>query len=116
MYGQLKICLHVFYLASLCLIYDIYILYIKMPTEIKGKKSCYGILLSFHFLYFCEALWTQWWNRGCYTYEEINTSDNFPKVPGIYFDQIVKNIQCEYLFESPQIENSTDVSEQQLKK
>ena len=36
-------------------------------------------------------------------------------MPGIYFDQIVKNIQCEYLFEYPQIEDSTDVSEQQFK-
>ena len=44
-----------------------------------------------------------------------DTSDKFSKVAGIYFNQIVKNIQCEYLFESPQIENNTDVSEQQLK-
>ena len=43
-----------------------------------------------------------------------DTSDNFSKVPGIHFDQIVKKIQCEYLFESPLIENSTDISEQQL--
>ena len=43
-----------------------------------------------------------------------DTSDNFSKVPGIYFDQIEKNIECEYLFESPLIENSTDVSEQQF--
>ena len=43
-----------------------------------------------------------------------DTSDNFFKAPGIYFDQITKTIQCEYLFESPVIENNTDVSEQQL--
>ena len=43
-----------------------------------------------------------------------DTSDNFFKAPGIHFDLIVKNIQCEHLFESPVIENNTDVSEQQL--
>ena len=43
-----------------------------------------------------------------------DTSDNFSKLPGIYFDRIEKNIECEYLFESPLIENSTDVSEQQF--
>ena len=43
-----------------------------------------------------------------------DTSDKVSKVPGIYFDRIEKNIECEYLFESPLIENSTDVSEQQF--
>ena len=43
-----------------------------------------------------------------------DTSDNFIKAPGIHFDRIEKNIQCEYLFESPVIEDNTDVSEQQL--
>ena len=43
-----------------------------------------------------------------------DTSDNFFKAPGIYFDQLTKNIQCEFLFESPIIESTTDVSEQQL--
>ena len=46
--------------------------------------------------------------------EVCDTSDNFFKAPGIYFDQIMKAIQCEYLFESLLIENDTDVSEQQL--
>ena len=45
--------------------------------------------------------------------EVCDTSDNFFKKPGIYFDQIVKNFQCAYLFESPIIENN-NVSGQQL--
>ena len=46
--------------------------------------------------------------------EVCDTSDNFFKASGIYFDQIMKTIQCEYLFEPPLIENNIDVSEQQL--
>ena len=42
-----------------------------------------------------------------------DTSDNFAKKPGLYFDKIVKNIECDYLFESPLIESNADVSEQQ---
>ena len=46
--------------------------------------------------------------------EVCDSSDNFFKKPGIYFDQIVKNFQCEYLFESPLLANNLDVSGQQL--
>ena len=44
--------------------------------------------------------------------EVCDTSNNFIRKSGIHFDQISKNFQCEYLFESPIIENSTKVSEQ----
>ena len=30
--------------------------------------------------------------------EVCDTSDNFVKKPGLYFDKIVKNIECDYLF------------------
>ena len=43
-----------------------------------------------------------------------DTSDDFVKEPGIYFDKIVKDINCEYLFDSPILEdNGKDVAEQQ---
>ena len=45
--------------------------------------------------------------------EVCDTSDNFVKKPGLYFDKIVKNIECDFLFESPLIESNADVSEQQ---
>ena len=45
--------------------------------------------------------------------EVCDTSDNFVKKPGLYFDKIVKNIECDYLFESPLIESNGDVPEQQ---
>ena len=45
--------------------------------------------------------------------EVCDTSDNFVKRPGLYFDKIVKNIECDYLFESPLIERNADMPEQQ---
>ena len=45
--------------------------------------------------------------------EVCDTSDNFVKKPGLYFDKIVKNIECDYLFESPLIERNADMPEQQ---
>ena len=47
--------------------------------------------------------------------EVCDTSDNFSKTPGLYFDKIFKNINCDYLFESPLIDGYTDVSEQQIR-
>ena len=45
--------------------------------------------------------------------EVCDTSDNFVKKPGLYFDKIVKNIECDYLFESPLIDSSNaDMAEQ----
>ena len=44
--------------------------------------------------------------------EVCDTSDNFVKKTGLYFDKIVKNIECDYLFESPLIESNVDVAEQ----
>ena len=46
--------------------------------------------------------------------EICDTSDNFVKQPGLYFDKIVKNFNCDYLFDSPLIDGNTDVSEQQI--
>ena len=43
-----------------------------------------------------------------------DTSDNFVKKSGLYFDKIVKDINCEYLFDSPLLDDNKDVIEQQL--
>ena len=48
--------------------------------------------------------------------EVCDTSDNFSKTPGLYFDKIFKNFNCDYLFESPLIDGYIDVSEQQIRK
>ena len=47
--------------------------------------------------------------------EVCDTTDKFVKQPGQYFDKITKDINCDYLFESPLIDGGfTDISEQQL--
>ena len=91
-----------------------------MPTEIKGIKVMLWYLVFIFFIFvkpyelngeIGAATPMNKLRRNLILIKEdcgdvCDTSDKFSKVAGIYFNQIVKNIQCEYLFESPQIENS----------
>ena len=42
-----------------------------------------------------------------------DTTVNFMKITGTYFDKIVKQIDCQALFDSHLIESNDDISDQQ---
>ena len=42
-----------------------------------------------------------------------DTTDNFMKITGTYFDKIVKQIDCQALFDSHLIESNDDISDKQ---